>query len=264
MFTSIVGSARLAPYIILLTILGFPIPLFLKSKIVTWIIFILFPLPCFLAIQANSAATNIGDINIGINMTFIEGHIILIFSSIFYISLSIFLDYRKFTSTIIKPHPNALRRKYDIIEPLGIEEEKENTKSASEEFLIQCCGIEKTFENNVNSLYAIQNLNLTLRKQEVLGVIGPNGAGKTTLFNLIGSFHHRNRGDIFLDGKKLESNSQNFFNNTGLCLQEDIFWDDLSVRTHLKYICMMKGIDYSVINIWLEAVGLIKFSSYLA
>ena len=38
---------------------------------------------------------------------------------------------------------------------------------------------------NFGGLSAVSNVNLSLEKNELVGLIGPNGAGKTTLFNLL-------------------------------------------------------------------------------
>lgn len=197
-------------------------------------------------------------------MTYLEGHFILLFSAFLYMFLAIYWDYSLFTPVKKKAHKNAIKRDHTIIEPISIEDERKNCIQPSDEFFIQCGSIEKTFYNKTNSLFAIKRMDLTLRKNEVLGVIGPNGAGKTTLFNLIGSFHRRNSGEIFLNGKEIENCNQEFFDDVGMCLQEDIFWDDLSINTHLKFICMMKGVDYSMINTWLVAVGLENFGNYQA
>ena len=47
---------------------------------------------------------------------------------------------------------------------------------------------------------ALGNVNLDVRKGEILSVIGPNGAGKTTLINCINGVFHPERGRIVLDG----------------------------------------------------------------
>ena len=34
-------------------------------------------------------------------------------------------------------------------------------------------------------LKAVQDVNMTIKKNQLYGLIGPNGAGKTTIFNLL-------------------------------------------------------------------------------
>lgn len=268
LFKSIVGSARLAPFIILATIIGFPVPFMANNSFFIWLTFLIFPLPCFVWIQANSVSHELEKMNLGfdfsINMTYLEGHLILLFSTVLYLTVAIYLDNSHFSAMKKKPHRKAFKRDHKIIEPSSVENERKECIDPSEKYFIQCGSIEKTFKQNSSPLFAIKRMDVALRKNEILGVIGPNGAGKTTLFNLIGSYHQRNSGEIFLSGKEIENNNQEFFDEVGLCLQEDIFWDDLTVNTHLKFICMMKGIDYSVIDTWLAAVGLENFKNYQA
>ncbi len=52
-------------------------------------------------------------------------------------------------------------------------------------------------------LVAIDNLSLTVRPNQFLGVIGPNGAGKTTLLNLITGYLSASSGSIALEGVSL-------------------------------------------------------------
>lgn len=50
---------------------------------------------------------------------------------------------------------------------------------------------------------ALQDVDLTLQRGEVLAVIGPNGSGKTTLFNAITGFVDVASGRIAVDGKDM-------------------------------------------------------------
>lgn len=52
-------------------------------------------------------------------------------------------------------------------------------------------------------LKAVNLVNFTVNKGEILGLIGPNGAGKTTLFNCITGFHKITSGEIFFKEKEI-------------------------------------------------------------
>jgi len=52
---------------------------------------------------------------------------------------------------------------------------------------------------NFGGLYAVDELNLELKKGEILGLIGPNGAGKTTVFNLITGLLKPSEGEILFE-----------------------------------------------------------------
>ena len=52
-------------------------------------------------------------------------------------------------------------------------------------------------------LCALDGVDLTLHKGEILGVIGPNGAGKTTLFSVIAGSIPPTAGDVRLDGQRV-------------------------------------------------------------
>ena len=52
-------------------------------------------------------------------------------------------------------------------------------------------------------LQALQDVNLTVNKGEIVGLIGPNGAGKTTVFNLLTEVYVPTEGTIELEGESL-------------------------------------------------------------
>jgi branched-chain amino acid transport system ATP-binding protein len=52
-------------------------------------------------------------------------------------------------------------------------------------------------------LQVLVDIDLTVDKEEIVGLIGPNGAGKSTLFNVITSLYRPNAGDVYLEGKKI-------------------------------------------------------------
>jgi branched-chain amino acid transport system ATP-binding protein len=52
-------------------------------------------------------------------------------------------------------------------------------------------------------LIALNNVSLTVEKEEILGLIGPNGAGKTTLFNCITCLYHPEAGNMIFEGEDI-------------------------------------------------------------
>lgn len=65
--------------------------------------------------------------------------------------------------------------------------------------LLQVHQLSKSFR----SLTALQDVTLSVRPGEFVGVIGPNGAGKTTLFNLLTGVVKPTRGRILLAGREI-------------------------------------------------------------
>jgi branched-chain amino acid transport system ATP-binding protein len=47
---------------------------------------------------------------------------------------------------------------------------------------------------------AVDGVDLTLERGQIMGLIGPNGAGKTTFMNAVSSFVHLTAGEVVLDG----------------------------------------------------------------
>jgi branched-chain amino acid transport system ATP-binding protein len=52
-------------------------------------------------------------------------------------------------------------------------------------------------------LKVLVDLNISIGKEEMVGLIGPNGAGKSTVFNVITSFYKPESGNVYFQGKKI-------------------------------------------------------------
>ena len=65
--------------------------------------------------------------------------------------------------------------------------------------LLETRGLTRLF----GGLAAVNNVDLTVDKGEIVGLIGPNGAGKTTCFNLLSGFLRPTRGSIVFDGESI-------------------------------------------------------------
>ncbi|MEM4573138.1 MAG: ABC transporter ATP-binding protein [Candidatus Caldarchaeum sp.] len=50
---------------------------------------------------------------------------------------------------------------------------------------------------------AVDNVSMSVEKNEILGIIGPNGAGKTTLFSLLSGTEKPDSGKIYFNGEDI-------------------------------------------------------------
>ena len=65
-------------------------------------------------------------------------------------------------------------------------------------------------------LKAVQDVNMTIKKNQLYGLIGPNGAGKTTIFNLLTGVYQPTTGKFYLDGENLTGKGQEAINHKGI------------------------------------------------
>ena len=115
---------------------------------------------------------------------------------------------------------------------------------------------------NVTKLYgelkAVNNFSGEIFKNEIFCLLGHNGAGKTTLIKMISGGEDPDDGDIFLNNISIVTNKTYLYNNIGLCQQEDILFDYLTVEEHLTYMMELKGAkkDENQINTFINRIDL--------
>jgi simple sugar transport system ATP-binding protein len=82
---------------------------------------------------------------------------------------------------------------------------------------------------------ALRDVNLHLRKSEVLGLLGDNGAGKSTLIKIISGFQKQDSGRMFLHGQPYEPKSVDDARAKGIdtVYQDLALIDELSVYHNL-------------------------------
>ena len=90
---------------------------------------------------------------------------------------------------------------------------------------------------------ALADVSLDLARGEMLGLIGPNGAGKTTLVNVLSGFQRPSRGDIRIDGRRIEGLPPEGFARAGIVrsFQSVRLFGGLSVRENAEAALVAVG-----------------------
>lgn len=73
----------------------------------------------------------------------------------------------------------------------------------AEEIMIQADNLVKIYKTKDLEVLALQGLDLTVEKGELVAIIGNSGSGKSTFLNMIGGLDKPSAGRLFVDGKNL-------------------------------------------------------------
>lgn len=76
-------------------------------------------------------------------------------------------------------------------------------ESGKMEHFVEMVGVSKRF----GEVQALDNVSIYIDKGEILGLLGENGAGKTTLMNILYGLYKADKGEIFVEGKKVRIRS---------------------------------------------------------
>src|ERR1700759_574388 len=79
---------------------------------------------------------------------------------------------------------------------------------------------------------ALENINLHLKKGEVLGLLGDNGAGKSTLIKIISGFQKPDEGRLVIKGEETELKSVDHARSLGI----DCVYQDLALVNQLSVV----------------------------
>lgn len=72
-----------------------------------------------------------------------------------------------------------------------------------ENVMIRCDNLVKIYKTTDVEVMALQGLDLTVERGEIMGIVGASGSGKSTLLNLLGGLDQPSAGSLFIDGKDM-------------------------------------------------------------
>lgn len=109
---------------------------------------------------------------------------------------------------------------------------------------------------------ALDNLNIGVKKGELLGIIGPNGAGKTTAIRIICCILQPNSGEVTVGGYSIHHDQIKIKSMIGYLPEEPNLYERFKARDLLQYFGELYGVPKnqldSRIEELLELVGMSK------
>lgn len=72
-----------------------------------------------------------------------------------------------------------------------------------ENIMVRCDNLVKIYKSKGVEVMALQGLDLTVERGELMGIVGASGSGKSTLLNMLGGLDKPSAGSLFVDGKDL-------------------------------------------------------------
>ena len=103
--------------------------------------------------------------------------------------------------------------------------------------VIEAQGLTQIFRTRSGNVTAVDNLDLTIDKGEIVALLGPNGAGKTTLIDMLLGLSTPTRGVLTIDGASPKAAIQS--GNIGAVLQTGGLLKDLTVRQTLDMLASL-------------------------
>ncbi len=93
---------------------------------------------------------------------------------------------------------------------------------------------------NISKYYgkqkALSNINLTIKKGEVVGLLGPNGAGKSTLMKILTSFLPPTSGTALSNGVDVHEASLDIRKLIGYLPENNPLYTDMYVKEYLRFV----------------------------
>ncbi len=101
----------------------------------------------------------------------------------------------------------------------------------------------RNLSKNYGDRPAIQNLNFTVAKGEVVGFLGPNGAGKSTTMKIITGYMAPSSGEVQVAGFDVFADPMEVKRRIGYLPETPPVYHDMFVTDYLTFVANLKGVD---------------------
>ena len=91
-----------------------------------------------------------------------------------------------------------------------------------------------SFKYNKRQKNILNNISLTIKKNEFVGIVGTSGSGKSTLINILTGLISADSGKILLDNRKIDISTNLWFEKIGYAPQQTILFDS-SIKENIYF-----------------------------
>jgi len=103
---------------------------------------------------------------------------------------------------------------------------------------------------------ALNNINISIEKSEIIGLLGPNGAGKSTLMKSIVGALKIDEGEIIFNGKNISENEIESKKNIGFLPENNPLYLEMYVKEYLQFVANIHKIPEARVDEVIELVGI--------
>uniref|UniRef100_A0A5F9D2E5 ABC transporter domain-containing protein n=1 Tax=Oryctolagus cuniculus TaxID=9986 RepID=A0A5F9D2E5_RABIT len=102
--------------------------------------------------------------------------------------------------------------------------------------------LHKVFQDKGTTKVAIKELSLNLYEGQITVLLGHNGAGKSTTMSILSGLYPPTSGEAYVYGYDISTQMVQIRKSLGLCPQQDLLFNYLTVSEHLQFYSAIKGI----------------------
>lgn len=103
---------------------------------------------------------------------------------------------------------------------------------------------------------ALNNINIEIKKNEIIGLLGPNGAGKSTLMKSIVGVLMIDEGEIIFDGKNFAENEIQTKEKIGFLPENNPLYNEMYVKEYLQFVADIHKIQKEKVDEIIDLVGI--------
>tara|TARA_Y100000022_G_scaffold120606_1_gene104296 strand:- start:6523 stop:8256 length:1734 start_codon:yes stop_codon:yes gene_type:complete len=125
----------------------------------------------------------------------------------------------------------------------------DHSLSSSMKFSETITGKNLSFKYHDEQDWIIKNLNFFIKKGSIVGIVGPSGVGKSTLLDLMLGLLDPNRGSIYIDKKKLNTEiDKRSWARKIANVPQDIFIADATIEENIAFSIEKEKINHTLLK----------------